>query len=64
MLDRIEASLAHERAFVLVPWSRLAPEALLRTGPTVDAPVRRVVDVLGELDASGVRTGPEWSPTW
>ena len=55
---------AHERAFVLVPWSRLAPEARLRTGPSVDAPVRRVVDVLGELDASGVRTGPEWSPTW
>lgn len=55
---------AHERAFVLVPWSRLAPEALLRTGPTVDAPIRRVVDVLGELDASGVRTGPEWNPTW
>jgi len=55
---------AHERAFVLSPWVLVDPEALLRTGAGPDAEIRRVTEVLGELDASGVRPGPEWSPTW
>lgn len=55
---------AHERAFVLAPWALVDPDALLRTGTAPDAQIRRVADVLSELDASGVRRGPEWSPTW
>ncbi len=55
---------AHERAFVLAPWSRVQPDAVLRTGTSVEAEIRLVRDVLDDLDASGVRPGPEWSPTW
>jgi len=51
---------AHERGFVLVPWSQADPAATIRT----DAGVRPVADLLAEVDTSGVRTGPEWSPTW
>ncbi|GAB2448052.1 2-amino-4-hydroxy-6-hydroxymethyldihydropteridine diphosphokinase [Streptosporangium sandarakinum] len=38
---------AHERAFVLVPWSRVDPEATLAG--------RRVTDLLAGLDQKGVR---------
>ncbi|MGV9538464.1 2-amino-4-hydroxy-6-hydroxymethyldihydropteridine diphosphokinase [Streptosporangium sandarakinum] len=38
---------AHERAFVLVPWSRVDPEATLAG--------RRVADLLAGLDQEGVR---------
>ncbi|GAA3424057.1 2-amino-4-hydroxy-6-hydroxymethyldihydropteridine diphosphokinase [Streptosporangium sandarakinum] len=38
---------AHERAFVLVPWSRVDPEATLAG--------RRVTDLLAGLDQEGVR---------
>lgn len=55
---------AHERAFVLAPWSELAPDALMRVGDGPEAPLRRVADVLGELGRSGVRPGPAWSPAW
>lgn len=55
---------AHERAFVLAPWAHVDPGALLRTGAGPDAGIRQVAEVLGELDDSGVRPGPEWSPTW
>ncbi|HET9633697.1 MAG TPA: 2-amino-4-hydroxy-6-hydroxymethyldihydropteridine diphosphokinase [Terrabacter sp.] len=50
---------AHERAFVLVPWSDADPEATLRMGPG-DGGIRPVADVLTDLDRSGVRPGPEW----
>jgi dihydroneopterin aldolase/2-amino-4-hydroxy-6-hydroxymethyldihydropteridine diphosphokinase len=46
---------AHERAFVLVPWLRAEPEAVLRVGGTV----RRVADLVAGLDTSGVRPGPD-----
>ena len=46
---------AHERAFVLVPWLQADPEATLR----VEDGVRRVADLVAELDTSGVRPGPE-----
>jgi dihydroneopterin aldolase/2-amino-4-hydroxy-6-hydroxymethyldihydropteridine diphosphokinase len=55
---------AHERAFVLSPWALVDGSALIRTGPGPDAPIRKVADVLDEVDASGVRPGPEWRPTW
>lgn len=46
---------AHERAFVLVPWLQAEPEAALRVG----GEVRRVADLVQELDVSGVRPGPD-----
>ena len=46
---------AHERAFVLVPWLRVEPEAVLRVAGTV----RRVADLVAGLDTSGVRPGPD-----
>jgi dihydroneopterin aldolase/2-amino-4-hydroxy-6-hydroxymethyldihydropteridine diphosphokinase len=51
---------AHERGFVLVPWSLADPSATLRC----DGRVRRVADLVTELDTSGVRSGPDWSPAW
>lgn len=39
---------AHERAFVLVPWSTVEPDAAL----TVDGRVRRVDDLIAGLDAA------------
>lgn len=46
---------AHERAFVLVPWTEADPEATLRVG----GKVRRVADLVAAMDTSGVRPGPE-----
>ena len=51
---------AHERGFVLVPWSLADPAATLRTGERV----RRVAELVAEVDTSGVRPGPDWSPAW
>ena len=51
---------AHERGFVLVPWARVDPAATVRVGKQV----RRVVDVLHDVDITGVRPGPDWSPGW
>jgi dihydroneopterin aldolase/2-amino-4-hydroxy-6-hydroxymethyldihydropteridine diphosphokinase len=51
---------AHERGFVLVPWSLADPASTIRT----DERVRPVADLVGEVDTDGVRPGPEWSPTW
>jgi len=42
---------AHERAFVLVPWLEVDPDAVLRH----DGRVVRVADLVGSLDTSGVR---------
>ena len=51
---------AHERGFVLVPWSLADPAATIRA----DGQVRPVADLVGEVDTSGVRPGPDWKPTW
>ncbi len=51
---------AHERAFVLVPWLQADGEAALR----VDGQVRRVEDLVNEINLAGVRPGPEWEPGW
>lgn len=56
---------AHERAFVLVPWHQVAPDAHLRMGSRWSDPIVPVADALAHLSASardGVRPGPEW--TW
>jgi dihydroneopterin aldolase/2-amino-4-hydroxy-6-hydroxymethyldihydropteridine diphosphokinase len=50
---------AHERAFVLVPWTHADPRATLRTAPG-DGGIRPVADLLSGLDRSGVRPGPRW----
>ena len=50
---------AHERAFVLVPWNDADPRATLRIAPGADG-IRRVADLLADLDRSGVRPGPPW----
>lgn len=55
---------AHERAFVLVPWSVVDPDALARDDVSASAGLRRVVDLIADLDDTGVRPGPEWSPRW
>lgn len=46
---------AHQRPFVLVPWLQAEPEAALR----VDGQVRRVADLVADLDLSGIRPGPD-----
>lgn len=42
---------AHERGFVLAPWARIDPEAVLR----VEGAVVAVADLLGDIDTSDVR---------
>jgi dihydroneopterin aldolase/2-amino-4-hydroxy-6-hydroxymethyldihydropteridine diphosphokinase len=64
VMDDVELTLphprAHERSFVLVPWSAADPAAQLR----VDGGVRPVADLVQEQSADGIRPGPEWRPTW
>jgi dihydroneopterin aldolase/2-amino-4-hydroxy-6-hydroxymethyldihydropteridine diphosphokinase len=66
---------AHERAFVLVPWSAVDTQAVLRVGgalvPVIELLERADADQSGEgadpadpADPAGVRPGPEWSPSW
>lgn len=50
---------AGERAFVLVPWAAADPDACLRLG-SAEKEIRPVRQILGGLDQSGVRPGPEW----
>ncbi|MEW1954538.1 2-amino-4-hydroxy-6-hydroxymethyldihydropteridine diphosphokinase [Terrabacter sp. NPDC080008] len=50
---------AHERAFVLVPWTDADPQATLRVTDG-DGGIRPVADLLADLDRSGVRPGPGW----
>lgn len=52
---------AHERGFVLVPWSAADPSAVARAG---DGRVRTVTEILAGVDTTGVRPGPRWSPAW
>lgn len=51
---------AAERAFVLVPWEAADQQARLRVGEG-EGGIRPVSELLGGLDRSGVRPGPEWS---
>jgi dihydroneopterin aldolase/2-amino-4-hydroxy-6-hydroxymethyldihydropteridine diphosphokinase len=51
---------AHERAFVLAPWSALDAQAQLRVAEAL-VPVR---ELLQGVDRKGVRPGPAWSPPW
>lgn len=64
--DEPELTLPHpraaQRAFVLVPWAAVAPDAVLRLGPRVTDPVVSVTTALAALDTSGVRPGPPWQP--
>jgi dihydroneopterin aldolase/2-amino-4-hydroxy-6-hydroxymethyldihydropteridine pyrophosphokinase len=57
---------AHERAFVLAPWSAVDAQAQLRVGEAV-VPVTELLgradDADGD-DGAGIRPGPEWSPSW
>lgn len=55
---------AAQRAFVLAPWSRVDPQAVVRLGPRASDPVVPVADVLAGLDSGGIRPGPPWAPQW
>ena len=53
---------AHERAFVLVPWLQIAPDAAIRLGSRWSDPVASVADLVAGLDEAtrrGVRPGPQ-----
>ncbi len=52
---------AYERAFVLVPWSRVDAAAALRTERGA-VPVRELIDVLPPESLDGIRPGPDWAP--
>jgi len=60
---------AHERAFVLAPWSALDAQAVLRVDGAL-VPVSELLARAEDTDAhaaaqpAGVRPGPEWSPSW
>ena len=51
---------AHERAFVLAPWSAVDAEAALRVGEAL-VPVSELRE---RADQDGIRPGPAWSPSW
>lgn len=55
---------AAQRAFVLAPWARIAPDAPMRVGTAASDPVLTVAQALARLDVGGVRPGPEWEPSW
>ena len=61
---RLPHPRAHQRAFVLAPWSAVDPQAVLRVGEAlvpVSELLARAED--GEVDgAGGVRPGPAWGP--
>lgn len=52
---------AHERAFVLVPWSRIDATATLRTDQGVSN-ILELVEALPVDAMDGVRPGPGWAP--
>lgn len=54
---------AHERAFVLAPWSSLDAEAQLWVDDAL-TPVRVLLERADSADPGGVRAGPQWSPSW
>ena len=55
---------AGQRAFVLVPWARVDPDARLRLGSRSSDPIRAVTDLVAELDVSGITPGPGWGQQW
>jgi dihydroneopterin aldolase/2-amino-4-hydroxy-6-hydroxymethyldihydropteridine diphosphokinase len=60
---------AHERAFVLAPWSAVDAQAQLRVGEAL-VPVSELLERAegansADLDnPAGIRPGPRWSPSW
>jgi len=54
---------AHERAFVLAPWSSVDAEAELRVGGTLVA-VNELLEGADRSNRAGVRPGPQWAPSW
>ena len=54
---------AHERAFVLAPWSAVDAQAELRVGEAL-VPVSELLERAEGADPAGIRPGPEWSPSW
>jgi dihydroneopterin aldolase / 2-amino-4-hydroxy-6-hydroxymethyldihydropteridine diphosphokinase len=59
---------AHERAFVLAPWSAVDAQAVLRVDEAL-VPVSELLERAEDPDGHGaaepaVRPGPEWSPSW
>jgi len=59
---------AHERAFVLAPWSAVDAQAMLRVDGAL-VPVSELLARAEDTDThaaepAGVRPGPEWSPSW
>jgi dihydroneopterin aldolase/2-amino-4-hydroxy-6-hydroxymethyldihydropteridine diphosphokinase len=60
---------AHQRAFVLAPWSAVDAQAVLRVGkalvPVVDLLERAEASADNDLaEPAGIRPGPDWSPSW
>jgi dihydroneopterin aldolase/2-amino-4-hydroxy-6-hydroxymethyldihydropteridine diphosphokinase len=54
---------AHERAFVLAPWSSIDAEAELRVGGALVA-VSELLERADRCDPADIRPGPQWSPSW
>jgi dihydroneopterin aldolase/2-amino-4-hydroxy-6-hydroxymethyldihydropteridine diphosphokinase len=54
---------AHQRAFVLAPWSAVDPKAQLRVGEALVAVSELLVRVQ-EGEPVGIRPGPQWNPSW
>lgn len=53
---------AHERAFVLVPWAALEPQARLRVGGSREDPIRTLTELLEQVGDQAIRPGPTWLP--
>jgi dihydroneopterin aldolase/2-amino-4-hydroxy-6-hydroxymethyldihydropteridine diphosphokinase len=54
---------AHERAFVLAPWSAVDTQAQLRVGAEV-VPVSELLQRVDQGQLAGIRPGPAWRPSW
>lgn len=54
---------AHERAFVLIPWAQVDPQAMLRTDGRV-VPVSELVAALDSDAVPGMRSAIPWRPHW
>ena len=54
---------AHERMFVLAPWSAVDATAELRLGQAL-VPVSELLERAEGANPAGIRPGPEWSPAW
>jgi len=60
---RLPHPRAHERAFVLAPWSGVDTQAQLRVGEAL-VPVSELLERVDDGELAGIRPGPEWSPSW